>query len=84
MQEDCPKMMAESLPFSGSLGPLSGRELDAWYEDLQDILFSETKNVGLCQTASDKQVSDTSRCLLLCVHGPLLTFVFISVIVVHP
>lgn len=48
-------MMAESLPFSGSLGPLSGRELDAWYEDLQDILFSETKNAGLLQSATDKQ-----------------------------
>ncbi|KAM5180396.1 DNA damage-inducible transcript 3 protein [Mantella aurantiaca] len=48
-------MMAESLPFSGSMGPLSGLELDAWYDDLQDILFSETKNAGLLQTAADKQ-----------------------------
>ncbi|CAI9597938.1 unnamed protein product [Staurois parvus] len=48
-------MMAESLPFSGSVGPLSGLELDAWYEDLQDILFSETKNTGVLQTDADKQ-----------------------------
>lgn len=46
--------MAESLPFPGSVGPLSGRELDAWYEDLQDILFSETKNAGVL-TDTDKQ-----------------------------
>ncbi|PIO34349.1 hypothetical protein AB205_0158030 [Aquarana catesbeiana] len=48
-------MMAESLPFSGSVCPLSGLELDAWYEDLQDILFSETKNAGVLQTDADKQ-----------------------------
>ncbi|XP_018425026.1 PREDICTED: DNA damage-inducible transcript 3 protein [Nanorana parkeri] len=48
-------MMAESLPFSGSVGPMSGLELDAWYEDLQDILFSETKNAGVLQTDADKQ-----------------------------
>ncbi|XP_072263524.1 DNA damage-inducible transcript 3 protein [Pyxicephalus adspersus] len=48
-------MMAESLPFPGSIGPLSGLELDAWYEDLQDILFSETKNAGVLQTDADKQ-----------------------------
>ncbi|XP_068123540.1 DNA damage-inducible transcript 3 protein [Hyperolius riggenbachi] len=48
-------MMAASLPFSSSACPLSGLELDAWYEDLQDILFSDTKNAGLLQTDTDKQ-----------------------------
>ncbi|XP_044142370.1 DNA damage-inducible transcript 3 protein [Bufo gargarizans] len=49
-------MMAESLPFCGTAGPLSGLELEAWYEDLQDILSSETKNTAAVQLVSDEQV----------------------------
>ncbi|XP_075055473.1 DNA damage-inducible transcript 3 protein [Mixophyes fleayi] len=49
-------MMAESLPFCSSSGPLSGKELEAWYEDLQDILCSETKTAGVLQSGSDGQV----------------------------
>ncbi|OCT92867.1 DNA damage-inducible transcript 3 protein [Xenopus laevis] len=39
-------MMAESLPFCGPMGTLSGWELEAWYEDLQDILWADTKEAG--------------------------------------
>ncbi|KAG8585603.1 hypothetical protein GDO81_005088 [Engystomops pustulosus] len=49
-------MMAESMPFCGTAGPLSGLELEAWYEDLQDILSSETKNAASLQLVSDEQV----------------------------
>lgn len=34
-------MAAESLPFS--FGTLSSWELEAWYEDLQEVLFSDEK-----------------------------------------
>ncbi|XP_030052481.1 DNA damage-inducible transcript 3 protein [Microcaecilia unicolor] len=40
-------MTAESLPFSTCTpvpGALSGWELEAWYEDLQDILLSDVNN----------------------------------------
>ncbi|KAM4043971.1 DNA damage-inducible transcript 3 protein [Anomaloglossus baeobatrachus] len=46
-------MMAESLPFC-SAGPLSGLDLEAWYEDLQDILSSETKNPAALQLVSEQ------------------------------
>ncbi|KAM3935669.1 DNA damage-inducible transcript 3 protein isoform 1-T2 [Leptodactylus fuscus] len=49
-------MMAESLPFCGAPGPLSGLELEAWYEDLQDILSSETKETATLQLVSDEEV----------------------------
>ncbi|KAM4796523.1 DNA damage-inducible transcript 3 protein [Rhinophrynus dorsalis] len=49
-------MMAESLPFGGSTGTLSGWELEAWYEDLQDILWSDTKELGSLQSGSDQSV----------------------------
>uniref|UniRef100_A0A6I8MYR9 DDIT3 protein n=1 Tax=Ornithorhynchus anatinus TaxID=9258 RepID=A0A6I8MYR9_ORNAN len=34
-------MAAEPLPFPSPLGPLSGWELEAWYEDLQELLSSD-------------------------------------------
>ncbi|XP_075706278.1 DNA damage-inducible transcript 3 protein [Rhinoderma darwinii] len=49
-------MMAESLAFSGTAGPLSGLELEAWYEDLEDILSLETKNTAALQLVTDEQV----------------------------
>ncbi|XP_053564163.1 DNA damage-inducible transcript 3 protein [Bombina bombina] len=51
-------MMAESLSFCGPTGSLSGWELDAWYEDLQDILCSDTKNTELFQpvTVNDQEL----------------------------
>ncbi|XP_066440524.1 DNA damage-inducible transcript 3 protein [Eleutherodactylus coqui] len=49
-------MMAEPLPFGGTAGPLSGLELEAWYEDLEDILATETKNTAALQLVSDEQV----------------------------
>lgn len=49
------KMMAESMPFCGTAAPLSGLELEAWYEDLEDILSSETKNTAALQLVSDEQ-----------------------------
>ncbi|KAM4698913.1 DNA damage-inducible transcript 3 protein [Discoglossus pictus] len=49
-------MMAESLPFCGTTGTLSGWELEAWYEDLQDILYSDSKSAGVFQSVtSDEQ-----------------------------
>ncbi|KAM9321683.1 DNA damage-inducible transcript 3 protein [Gastrophryne carolinensis] len=51
-------MMAESLPFPGFPGPLSGLELDAWYEDLQDILFSETKNAVVLQAEAEQEMQE--------------------------
>ncbi|XP_073519412.1 DNA damage-inducible transcript 3 protein [Phyllobates terribilis] len=47
-------MMAESLPLCCSAGPLSGLELEAWYEDLQDILSSETKSPAALQLVSEQ------------------------------
>ncbi|XP_063300844.1 DNA damage-inducible transcript 3 protein [Pelobates fuscus] len=44
-------MMAESLPCCGPMGTLAGWELEAWYEDLQDILCSEIKNADSFQAA---------------------------------
>lgn len=38
-------MAAESLPFS--FGALSSWELEAWYEDLQEVLSSD-ENRGTC------------------------------------
>ncbi|XP_069826470.1 DNA damage-inducible transcript 3 protein [Dendropsophus ebraccatus] len=49
-------MMAEPMPYCGTAGPLSGLELEAWYEDLQDILSSETKNTAALQLVSNEQV----------------------------
>ncbi|XP_073432925.1 DNA damage-inducible transcript 3 protein [Dendrobates tinctorius] len=46
-------MMAESLPFC-SASHLSGLDLEAWYEDLQDILFSETKNPAALELVSEQ------------------------------
>ncbi|XP_063808426.1 DNA damage-inducible transcript 3 protein [Pseudophryne corroboree] len=49
-------MMAESMPFCGSAGTLTGIELEAWYEDLQDILCSDAKNAGVLPSGSDEQM----------------------------
>ncbi|MEE6471724.1 hypothetical protein FKM82_009349 [Ascaphus truei] len=38
--------MAETVAPCGPPGTLSGWELEAWYEDLQDILCSDTHNTG--------------------------------------
>ncbi|KAG8453900.1 hypothetical protein GDO86_000503 [Hymenochirus boettgeri] len=48
-------MMAESLPFCNTMGPLSGWELEAWYEDLQDILWPEIKAAECLQSGSFEQ-----------------------------
>ncbi|XP_015199603.2 DNA damage-inducible transcript 3 protein [Lepisosteus oculatus] len=45
-------MTAESMTFSPyppGVGPLCGAELEAWYEDLQDILFSDTGDLKSAQ-----------------------------------
>ncbi|XP_056418531.1 DNA damage-inducible transcript 3 protein [Hyla sarda] len=47
-------MMAESMPYCGTAGPLSGLELEAWYEDLQDILSTETKDNTAVQLVSEQ------------------------------
>ncbi|NP_001082635.1 DNA damage inducible transcript 3 L homeolog isoform X1 [Xenopus laevis] len=50
-------MMAESLPFCGPTGTLSGWELEAWYEDLQDILWADTKGAGnLLPVVSEQEI----------------------------
>uniref|UniRef100_A0A8C5PFY1 DNA damage inducible transcript 3 n=1 Tax=Leptobrachium leishanense TaxID=445787 RepID=A0A8C5PFY1_9ANUR len=42
-------MMAEPLPFFSPTGPLAGWELEAWYNDLQDIMCSEVETAGCFQ-----------------------------------
>lgn len=46
-------MAAESLPFS--FGTLSSWELEAWYEDLQEVLSSD-ENRGTCISPSGNEV----------------------------
>ncbi|KAM8977545.1 DNA damage-inducible transcript 3 protein [Pelodytes ibericus] len=51
-------MMAESLPFFSTTSTLAGWELEAWYEDLEDILCSDTKNAGCFQAVKCDEQSE--------------------------
>lgn len=55
------EMTAEWLhlppPYPPGVGPLCGAELEAWYEDLQDILGSDTGGAKLARAPTCTEVS---------------------------
>lgn len=55
------EMTAEWLhlppPYLPGVGPLCGAELEAWYEDLQDILGSDTGGAKLARAPTCTEVS---------------------------
>lgn len=44
-------------PYPPGVGPLCGAELEAWYEDLQDILGSDTGGAKLTRAPPCPEVS---------------------------
>lgn len=44
-------------PYPPGVGPLCGAELEAWYEDLQDILGSDAGGAKLARAPSCTEVS---------------------------
>lgn len=44
-------------PYPPGVGPLCGAELEAWYEDLQDILGSDTGGAKLARAPTCTEVS---------------------------
>lgn len=63
------EMTAEWLhllpPYPPGVGPLYGAELEAWYEDLQDILGSDTGGAKLARAPTCTEVSSLETKLLL-------------------
>lgn len=59
------EMTAEWLhlppPYPPGVGPLCGAELEAWYEDLQDILGSDTGGAKLARAPTCTEVSSWQR-----------------------
>ncbi|XP_038609016.1 DNA damage-inducible transcript 3 protein [Tachyglossus aculeatus] len=49
-------MAAEPLPFPSPLGPLAGWELEAWYEDLQELLSSDEAGTRPAPPSGAEQV----------------------------
>lgn len=60
------EMTAEWLhlppPYPPGVGPLCGAELEAWYEDLQDILGSDTGAAKLARAPTCTEVSRLHTC----------------------
>lgn len=59
------EMTAEWLhlppPYPPGAGPLCGAELEAWYEDLQDILGSDAGGAKMARAPSYGEVSGLRR-----------------------
>lgn len=59
------EMTAEWLhlppPYPPGVGPLCGAELEAWYEDLQDILGSDTGGAKLARAPTCTEVSNSKN-----------------------
>lgn len=59
------EMTAEWLhlppPYPPGVGPLCGAELEAWYEDLQDILGSDTGGAKLARAPVCTEVSSSTN-----------------------
>lgn len=53
-------MTAEWL-YPPGVGPLCGAELEAWYEDLQDILGSDAGGAKLTRAPPCSEVSNVKR-----------------------
>lgn len=71
------EMTAEWLhlppPYPPGVGPLYGAELEAWYEDLQDILGSDTGGAKLARAPTCTEVSNfRSKLSLRFIHSPQL------------
>jgi len=63
------EMTAEWLhlppPYPPGVGPLYGAELEAWYEDLQDILGSDTGGAKLARAPTCIEVSSLKNKIII-------------------
>ncbi len=63
------EMTAEWLhlppPYPPGVGPLCGAELEAWYEDLQDILGSDTGGAKLARAPTCTEVSSLKNSMVI-------------------